>query len=68
MAVVHVVPTAIVIKDVIAVTGIPKTVVPTAAKADVVKAIAIVAVVIAVKRGIGIAVVIVVTIAIARIA
>lgn len=68
VAVVHVLPATIIIEDIIAVAGIPETVIPAAAKADVVKAIAIVAVIIAIKLGIRIAVVIIVAIAIAGIA
>jgi hypothetical protein len=67
MTVMHIVPTTVVVEDIIAMAGIPETVVPTAAKADVIKSVAVVAVVIAVKLGIWVAIIIIIAIAIAGI-
>jgi hypothetical protein len=68
MVIAHVETATIIVEHIIAVARIPIAVIPATTEAYVVKAIAVVAVIIAVERGIWIAVIVIVTIAIAGIA
>lgn len=68
MMIAHMIAGTTIVEDVIAITRIPVAVIPATTEADVIEAVAAIAGIIAVKRGIGIAIILVIGIAIVIIA